>query len=108
MATVVERVEQGAGGELSPVADRLVEQRAVERAFARTLFISMAVAIPICIGIWIGIVALGLVDSSQDRLPAFGMAAVVGVFAAAFFGGWAGALIKAHALDELERPAKRP
>jgi hypothetical protein len=89
------------------MSDRLQEQRAVERAFGRTLLLSVMVAVPICVGIWIGIVALGLIGSSQDRLPAFGMAAIVGVFAAGFFGGWAGALAKAHALDEMERPSKR-
>ena len=62
-----------------------------------SVVISVLIASPICIGIWVGIVALGLAGMAQDRLAAFGMAAVVGVFAAGLFGGWAGAIAKAGA-----------
>jgi hypothetical protein len=83
-------------------ADREIAQHAVERSFFRAILIGIVVAIPICIGIWMGVIALGIAGSDQDLGEALGMAAVVGVFAAVFFGGWAGTVAKAHALDELE------
>jgi hypothetical protein len=62
-----------------------------------------------CTGATTGFLPIHPADSpGPDRLPSFGMAAVVGVFAAGFFGGWAGALAKAHALDELEHRPRRP
>ena len=86
---------------------RLYEEQEVERSFARSLTIGMLVGMPVGAAIWIGLVAIALVGSSWPLGPAFAMAAAVGVFAGAFFGGWVGTMAKAQALDEVEHRGLR-
>ena len=60
-----------------------------------------AIAVPICIVIWLGIVLLALAaaDWPGSWASAIALGAVVGVLAGVFFGGWAGVLTAAHTLD---------
>jgi len=78
--------------------------RAAEQRLAHAAIRGMLIGMPACAVVWIAIVGLGLAIGSADWdvLPAFGTAAVVGMFAGAFFGGWAGVTLTAHALDEAE------
>jgi hypothetical protein len=64
-----------------------------------------AIAIPICMGIWVLIMVLAISGDGWPMTIPLVIAAVVGAFAGAFFGGWAGVLAKAHALDEADREA---
>jgi hypothetical protein len=71
----------------------------------RGLLLGIAIGIPVCALIWMGLVALALgvvADTDWPIWPAVGMAAVVGVFAGAFLGGWAGVTACAEQLDEAE------
>jgi hypothetical protein len=79
----------------------LVEIQAAEHKLMRSVGKAVVIAIPICVVIWIGIVllALELADWSGSWVSTICIGAVVGVFAAMFFGMWAGALIAAHDLD---------
>ncbi len=81
------------------------EVAATERSWWRGLLIGMAIGIPVCAVLWVGIVAaaLAIADGGWPMAPALGMAAVVGVFAGMFLGGWAGVTAQAEALDHAER-----
>jgi hypothetical protein len=89
------------------VADRDAEQKAVERALWVTVFKSSLLAIPICVGIWVGLVYLAIGDSSQGLVSPLIIGALIGVIAGVFFGGWAGFLKASHTLDEVDSRATR-
>jgi hypothetical protein len=75
-----------------------------EARWWRGLLIGIAIGVPVCALLWMGLVALALAVASPGWpvWPALGMAAVVGVFAGMFLGGWAGVTARAEALDEAE------
>jgi len=68
------------------------------------LLVGIAIGIPVCALLWMGLVAIavGVMGTGWPVWPAMGMAAVVGVFAGAFLGGWAGVTACAERLDEAE------
>jgi hypothetical protein len=67
------------------------------------------VAVPICVVIWLGLVALALaIAGSGNFVVVLPMAGGIGIVAGVFFGGWAAFLAKAHLLDEVDRDATRP
>jgi hypothetical protein len=76
-----------------------------ERSLWRSAGVGIAIAVPVCALVWMGLVALALAiaDTGVPFLPALAMAAVVGAFAGTFFGGWAGVTLKAEELEEAER-----
>jgi len=76
-----------------------------ERSMWRSAAIGMAVGVPVCAVLWMGIVALAMVVTGAHLSwwAAMGMAAVVGAFAGSFFGGWAGITLNAEQLEEAER-----
>ena len=79
----------------------LTEIRLAERQLMRDVTRSVAIAVPVCMVIWAGIVilALSIADWGGSWTAAICIGIVVGAFAGAFFGGWAGALKASHALD---------
>jgi hypothetical protein len=79
----------------------LTEIQIAERQMMRDVGKSVAVAVPACVVIWIGIVAcaLAISDWTGSWTAAMCIAVVVGVVAGVFFGGWAGVLRASHALD---------
>ena len=67
------------------------------------------VAIPICVAIWVGMVAIALaMAGSGNFVVTLLMAGGIGVVAGLFFGVWAAFLAKAHELEELDRQVNRP
>jgi hypothetical protein len=80
-----------------------------ERALWRAAGVGVAIAVPACALLWVGLVALALAaaDPGWPYLPALGMAACVGAFAGMFFGGWAGVTLKAEELEVAERESHR-
>jgi hypothetical protein len=101
---VTSELEAASGGARLTTLD---EERAVERALWLHVFKASLVAIPICVAIWVGLVALAIADTNEALLPPLAIGAVIGVIAGVFFGGWAGFLAKAHTLDELDRKVAR-
>ncbi len=75
-----------------------------EKRWWRGLLIGIAIGVPVCALLWMGLVALALAMANPGWpvWPALAMAAVVGVFAGVFLGGWAGVTARAEALDEAE------
>jgi hypothetical protein len=82
---------------------------AAEAKWWRGLVIGIAIGMPVCALLWMGLVALALAvaEPGWPVWPAVAMAAVVGVFAGAFLGGWGGVTACAEALDEAELHASR-
>jgi hypothetical protein len=83
---------------------RFQEAKDAERSLWIFVMKASLVAIPICIAIWVGLVALALAiaDTDQGLGVPLAVAAGVGIVAGAFFGGWAGFLAKSHVLDEVD------
>jgi hypothetical protein len=79
----------------------LTEIQVAERQMMRDVGKAVAIAVPACVVIWIGIVAcaLAISDWTGSWTAAMCIAVVVGVVAGVFFGGWAGVLRASHALD---------
>ena len=81
------------------------EIEAAEAHWWHGMLWGIAIGIPVCTLLWMGLVALALgvvADPGWPVWPAVGMAAVIGVFAGAFLGGWAGVTACAERLDEAE------
>lgn len=77
---------------------------AAESHWWKGLIVGMAIGVPVCILIWMAIVAIavGVMGVGWPVWPAVGMGAAVGVFAGMFLGGWAGVTACAERLDEAE------
>ena len=105
MRPVAEVPAPRAPGDVDAAADLQAHARAAERSLGRAAVRGVLIGMPVCAVIWTGIVglALAVAGGGWGVLPALGMGAVVGLFAGAFFGGWAGVTAKAHELDEAER-----
>jgi hypothetical protein len=100
-------LEVPAASDPVPLSDHdrsLEEEKAAERLLLRAVVMGTVIATPICIAVWMLIVTLAIKgESGLDWWQWLGIASVVGVFAGAFFGGWAGFVAKAHVLDEVDR-----
>lgn len=98
-----------AGSEIYAVdAPDLEEELAAERSLWRSVVWGAVIAAPICVVIWMIIVALAVgPEDPEDWLAWLGIGAIVGVLAGAFFGGWAAFIAKAHVLDEVDARGAR-
>jgi peptidoglycan/LPS O-acetylase OafA/YrhL len=82
-----------------------LEERVAERLLWRQTLKGVLIALPICLAIWFGIMALAIAtsDTSQGYWVPLAVVTSVGFMAAVFFGGMAVFLMKADALDEIDR-----
>jgi amino acid transporter len=81
------------------------ETRRAEHDLVRWIVIGIAVAVPVCVVLFMASVGF---DVSYESAPLGGplaMAAAVGVLAGLFFGAWVGFVFKGHTFDELDRKA---
>jgi hypothetical protein len=79
-------------------------QLTAERAMVHAIVRAIIVALPICIAVLLGMMALAL----HDKQPWYAWVAlgiVIGVYAAGFFGTIAGVMLSAHLLDEADQAA---
>jgi len=98
-----------AGSEIvAPGDEETAEEIDAEKSVWRAVGWGIAIATPICIVIWCLIVVLAVGPKEPEDWAAWiGIGVIVGVFAGAFFGGWAGFTAKAHLLDEIDRSDAR-
>jgi hypothetical protein len=82
-------------------------QVAAETKFARTVLIGVLIGMAVCAVIWVGLVLLALAGSGESLGPVLWMAAGIGIFAGVFFGGWAGSMVGARALERHEQHERR-
>jgi hypothetical protein len=83
----------------------LEEERSAEASLIRSVFAAAAIAIPLSIGIWVGLVALAVGDKDPAWGAWLGMAAAIGLLNGVFFGALAGFITKAHVLDDVDQHA---
>lgn len=85
-------------------AARLEQVQATERTLMVRVMKASIVAIPICIVIWVGIVAVALAMAGSGNFEvALPMGGGVGIVAGAFFGMWWGFLKTADEFEEIDR-----
>jgi hypothetical protein len=68
-------------------AANLVLARNAERTLVRRIIIGVAIAVPLCTGLWVGLIALAV--HSAHAAGAIAMAVGIGVLNGLFFGTWA-------------------
>jgi hypothetical protein len=90
----------GAGADAAEVA--------AEGKFARTVLYGIFIGMAVCAVLWVGLVVIALAGSGEPLGPVLWMAAGVGLFAGVFFGGWAGSMVGARALERREREERGP
>lgn len=97
-----------AGPELPvPLDAAHAEAMAAEKSLWVATIWGFLIATPICIVIWMLIVVLAVGGDDPAWGAWLGIAAIVGVLAGAFFGGWAAFTMKAHQLDEVDSHGAR-
>ena len=83
----------------------VAETRRAEHDLVRWIVLGIAVAVPVCVGMFMASIWF---DVSYESAPLGGplaMAAAVGVLAGLFFGAWVAFVFKGHTFDELDRKA---
>ena len=108
MSTEIEHVEHTAVVGLTPGHEPDRAERIVERRLWTKTFKSIALAIPFCIVIYGGIMALAISDSdtSQGFWIPLAVTVGIGVIAGAFFGGAMAFLRMSDELDTIDHDAQ--
>jgi hypothetical protein len=81
---------------------REAEQLDAERHLMRDAIIGVCVGMVVGAAIWAFLVFLALVGTDWEPGPMIVMGALVGVFAGAFYGGWAGVVAGSNRLEHAE------
>ena len=79
------------------------EELQAERGLGRAIIIGVLVAVPINVGVWVGLVAFAVSRSGSALGGPIAMAVGVGVLSGLFFGSWAAFVAKTHLFEELDR-----
>ncbi len=86
------------------------EELRAEHVLGRAIIVSVLVAVPINVGVWIGLVGFAVSRTGSALGGPIAMAVGVGVLSGLFFGTWAAFVGKTHLFEELDRtvdPGKR-
>jgi membrane protein implicated in regulation of membrane protease activity len=80
-------------------------QRALraEHSLARGITVGVALAVPVCTVMWVGLIALALAGSSTSLVGPLAMGAGFGILTGVFFGTWWGFVSQTHTLEDLDR-----
>src|SRR5438034_7195819 len=78
----------------------IVVARDAEKTLLHRIFIGVAIATPVFIGVWVGLIALAVRHSAHMAGP-IGMAVGIGVLNGVFFGTWAGFVATTDKIDEI-------
>ena len=81
----------------------LEEELQAEHGLGRAIIIGVLVAVPINVGVWVGLVAFAVSRSGSALGGPIAMAVGVGVLSGLFFGSWAAFVAKTHLFEELDR-----
>lgn len=81
----------------------LAKELAAEHGLMRAIVIGTLIATPVCIAVWMGLIALALRGSDAGLVGPLAMGAGIGVLTGLLFGTWAGFVSKTHAFEELDR-----
>jgi hypothetical protein len=84
-------------------AANLVLAHNAEKTLVHRIIIGLAIAVPVNIGFWVGLIALAV--HSAHPAGAIGMAVGIGFLNGVFFGTWAGFVASNDTFDELDHLA---
>jgi hypothetical protein len=87
--------------------DAAVDPHVIERNLARRMIIGIAIAVPICAGLFGMLVAFALRSSDTQIVAPVLMGAGIGTFAACFWGFWFGIAASVREIEEAEARARR-
>jgi hypothetical protein len=76
-----------------------------EHGLARGIIIGIVVAVPLCVAMWVGLIALAVSGISTGLVGPLAMAAGHGVLTGVFFGTWWGFVSQTHTFEDLDREA---
>jgi hypothetical protein len=86
------------------IADHAFEEELrAEHVLGRAIIVSVLVAVPINVAVWVGLVAFAVSRTGSALGGPIGMAVVVGLLSGLFFGTWAAFVGKTHLFEEMER-----
>ncbi len=88
-----------------PTDSTFEETRRAEQDLVRWIVGGIAVAVPVCVVLFMLAVGFDVSYESAALGGPLAMAAAVGILAGLFFGAWVGFVFKGHAFDELDRKA---
>jgi hypothetical protein len=74
-----------------------------EHSLARGIVVGTVAAVPLCVALWVGVIALAVSGTSAALAGPLAMAAGLGVLTGAFFGAWAGFVSNTHTFEDLDR-----
>jgi hypothetical protein len=97
--------EATAASEPDTTDSDLAEELEAEHGLARAIVIGVVIATPVCIVIWVGLIALAVSGTGAALLGPLAMAAGIGVLTGLLFGTWAGFVAKTHTFEEFDRKA---
>ena len=86
----------------------LEEELRAEHGLARSIVIGILVATPVCIGVWVGLIAFAVSRTGASLAGPIWMAAGVGVLTGLLFGSWAGFVARTHEFEEMDRKISHP
>lgn len=81
----------------------LAKELEVEHGLVRAIIIGVVIATPLCIGMWMGLIALAVGRTRADLAGPLAMGAGIGVLTGLLFGSFAGFVSKTHTFEELDR-----
>jgi hypothetical protein len=79
----------------------LVLARGAEKRLMHRIIIGVAIAVPVCTGLWVGLIVLA-VRHSTHTAGVIAMAVGIGVLNGLFFGTWAAFVATTHTFEELD------
>ncbi len=88
-------------------SDESASARDAESRMVRLMIVATLVAIPLFIGIWMGLVAIAVSFTDEGYIAPLAMSAAIGVLSGVFWGTWMGFITYSHG-QEAERKAQRP
>ena len=104
MSADVEPVESATGAVVPTFEEGVEEQLRAEASLWKSVGIATLIAVPVCIVIWLAIVAIAVGGNSDVSWGVWlAVGAIIGLLAGAFFGGLFAFLTKSHILDEADR-----
>jgi hypothetical protein len=88
-----------------PMLDGTLRALELEHGLTRSIVRAVLLAVPACVAVWVGLIALAISFTTAGFVAPLVMGAGIGVLAGLFYGAWAGFVSYAKALEELDRDA---
>ena len=89
--------------EPEPTDAELARELDVEHGLVRAIVIGTLIATPICVIVWMGLIALAVSAAGAALAGPLAMGAGIGVLSGLLFGTWGGFVSKTHTFEELDR-----